>query len=119
MVARFIVPLLLAFGGCQRKGEQPPKASRTEAKKKAVKPLAINRSIRRTAQPALAEGPLKVRRPMLAAERYLRAMRKQTEPPRRAPLPFLTPYLRGAVLRNYLKTCNLQSRRYQSNAHAS
>jgi len=35
--------VLLAFGGRQRKGEQPPKASRTKAEKKAVKPLA-NRS---------------------------------------------------------------------------
>ena len=31
---------LPVVGGCQRKGEQPPKASRTKAKKKAVKPLA-------------------------------------------------------------------------------
>ena len=80
-------------------GTGRPKASRTEAKKKAVKPLATNRSIRRTAQPALAEGPLKVHRPMLAAERYLRAMRRQTKPPRRAPFPLLPPYLWGAVLK--------------------
>ena len=37
----------------------------------------------------MAEGPYKVRRPMLAAGRYLRAMRKQTEPPRHAPFPLL------------------------------
>jgi len=37
---RSIASVLLAFGGCQRKGEQPPKASRTKAKKKASNPSA-------------------------------------------------------------------------------
>ena len=76
MVASIIASALLAFGGCQRGGEaaclpcrarhRQAKGEQGKAKKKAVKPLATNRSIRRTGQPALAEGPPKVRRPMPA-----------------------------------------------------
>jgi len=63
---RFIVSALLAFSSCQRRGEAA-EGEQGEAKKKDVKPLA-SRSKCQTAQPALAEGPQKVRRPMLADE---------------------------------------------------
>jgi len=36
--------VLLAFGGCQRKGEQPPKASRTRPKRKQSNPSPTARA---------------------------------------------------------------------------